>query len=100
MHEGAVRVGKQVVPVQVFEIFIEAIFAGTLEGVSNECRGPTEDDTAQALFGINCTPCGDVGFVDVSIDLATTFYQIERGNGRVSWSYTSSGLCQELWTIR
>lgn len=89
MYEGAVRVGEEVVSVQVLEVFIESVFAGTLEGISDECRGPTEDDTAQSFFGVDCTPCGDVGFVDTGINLATTFYQIERSDGRVSRSYTS-----------
>ena len=79
-----VGVGKESLAVEVFEDFVETVFAGALEGVANEGGGPAEEDAAETFFGEDGTPGGDVGFVDGGVDLAATFYLKGR---EVSWRY-------------
>lgn len=91
MQDGAVHIREKMVTIQVLEVFIETIFAGTLEGISNERRGPSEEDTAQTFFGVDGAPGGEVGAVDVRVNLATAFHHVQRSDRGVSWSYVMSG---------
>ena len=79
-----IGIGKESVAVEVFEDLVETVFAGTLEGVADEGGGPAEEDAAEAFFGEYGTPGGDVGFVDIGVDLAAAFYLNER---EVRWCY-------------
>ena len=79
-----VGIGKEPLAVEVFEDLIEPVFACALEGVADEGGRPAEEDTAQTFFGEDGTPGGDVGFIDVGVDLAAAFYLKER---EVSWCY-------------
>lgn len=72
--------------VQVLEVFVEAILAGTLDGVSHERWAPTSKDTANALCFADLSPGFEVTFVEVGIDLASTFDQVKRCDGSVSGS--------------
>lgn len=83
---GAVRIREQLVSVEVFEVFVEAVFTGALEGVADEGGGPAEEDAAKAFFGYDGAPSGEVGGVDFGVDLTAAFYKVERGNGCVSWA--------------
>ena len=58
----------------MFEDFVEAVFAGSLEGVADCGGGPAEEDTTEAFFGVDGAPGGEVGGVDVGVDLAAAFY--------------------------
>lgn len=77
MYEGAVGVGEGLFAVEVLEELIEAVFAGALERVAHKGRGPAEEDAAEAFFGEDCAPCGDVGGVDLGVDLAAAFDEVE-----------------------
>ena len=81
-----VGVGEESLAVEVFEDFVETVFAGALEGVANEGGGPAEEDAAETFFGEDGTPGGDVGFVDAGVDLAAAFHLKGR---EVSWCYWS-----------
>lgn len=81
-----VGVGEEPLAVEVFEDFVETVFAGALEGVANEGGGPAEEDAAETFFGEDGTPGGDVGFVDVGVDLAATFYLDEREINWFHWT--------------
>lgn len=73
-----VGIGKEPLAVEVFEDFVETVFAGALEGVADEGGRPAEEDTAKTFFGEDGTPGGDVGFINIGVDLAATFYLNER----------------------
>jgi hypothetical protein len=66
-----------VVAVQVFEVFVEAVLSGALQGVADEGRGPAEKDAADAFFGDDGAPCGQVGGVDLGVDLSSAFYEVQ-----------------------
>ena len=72
-----VGIGKEPVAVEVFEDFVETVLAGALEGVADEGGRPAEENTAQTFFGEDGTPSGDIGFIDIGVDLAATFYLSE-----------------------
>lgn len=84
--QGAVAIGEQPLAIEVLEHLIKAVFPCSLERVTHEGRGPTEEDAAQAFLSVDLAPCGDVGGVDVGIDLTTTFYQVKGSDGRMRWS--------------
>jgi hypothetical protein len=63
--------------VQVLEVFIEAIFRGSLHRVAEEGWCPTSEDPSYTFSVGNQTPCLDVALIKVSVDLATTFDEIE-----------------------
>ena len=88
----AVRVGEELVAVEVLEVLVEAVFPGALERVANEGRGPAEEDPAKTFFGNDGAPGGEVGGVDLGVDLAATFDEIERGDGCVSRAWGGKGL--------
>lgn len=77
VHNGLGSVGKQLVAIEVLEDFVEAVLAGSLEGVADEGGGPAEEDAAEAFFAVDGSPGRDVGAVNVGVDLATTFDEIE-----------------------
>ena len=79
-----VGIGEEPVAVEVFEDLVETVFAGALEGVADEGGGPAEEDAAETFFGEDGTPGGDVGFIDIGVDLAAAFYLNER---EVRWCY-------------
>lgn len=85
-HNRTVHVGKQVVPVQVFEVFIEPVLASALERITDERWGPSEKDAAQAFFGVNGAPGREIGRIDLGVNLTTTLDEIQRGDGGVRWS--------------
>lgn len=78
VDERFVGVGEGSFAVEVLEDFVEAVFAGALEGVADEGWGPAEEDAAQAFFGVDATPGGEVGGVDCGVDLAAAFYLVGR----------------------
>ena len=81
-----VGVGEEPFAVEVFENLVETVFAGALEGVADEGGGPAEEDAAETFFGEDRTPGRDVGFIDSGVDLAATFYLVER---LINWRYCS-----------
>ena len=81
VYNGLGRVGEQLVAIEVLEDLVEAVLAGSLEGVADEGGGPAEEDAAEAFFAVDGSPGRDVGAVDVGVDLATAFYEIEGGHG-------------------
>lgn len=70
--------------VEVFEIFVEAVFASTLDGIANEGRAPTGEDTANPLCSSNLFPCFPIAFVEVWVDLATALDQVKWSDGGMS----------------
>lgn len=78
--ERAVRVREELLAVEVLEVLVEAVFAGSLEGVAHEGGGPAEEDAAEAFFGEDGAPCGEVGGVDFGVDLAAAFDEVEGGD--------------------
>lgn len=86
VEEGAVGVGEEAVAVEVFEVFVEAVFAGALEGVADGCWRPAEEDAVEAFFGVYRLPALDVGGVDVWAYLASAFDDVQRCYGGVGWS--------------
>lgn len=78
------HIGRKLVAVQVLEDFVEAVFACTLERVANEGGRPTEEDTTETFFCVDCSPGLCVGLVYGRIDLATAFYLVDNvlANGR------------------
>lgn len=73
VDEGFVGVGEEVVAVGVLEDFVEAVFAGALEGVADEGGGPAEEDAPDAFGAVDAAPGADVGGVDLRVDLAAAF---------------------------
>lgn len=69
-----VGVGEEGVAVGVLEDFVEAVFAGALEGVADEGGGPAEEDAAEAFGFVDAAPGAHVGGVDFRVDLAAAFY--------------------------
>ena len=63
-----------------------------MEGVADEGGGPAEEDAAETFFGEDGTPGGDVGCVDIGVDLAATFYLVERDVSWCCWSRKQEGL--------
>lgn len=74
VDEGLACIGEELFAVVVFEDFVEAIFAGALEGVADEGGGPAEEDAAETFFGEDAAPGREIGGVDVRVDLAAAFY--------------------------
>lgn len=83
VHHCLVGVGEQLLAVVVLEDFVRAVFARALERVAYEGRTEAEEDPFHALFGEDGAPGLYVRFVEVGVDLATAFYEIERSDGRV-----------------
>ena len=90
MYEGAVGIGEHLVAVQVLEVFIETVFTGALERVAHESRRPAEEDASDSFLGEDCAPCGEVGGVDLGIDLAPAFNEVEGRYSRVGRSWGRS----------
>ena len=70
----------------MLEYFVEAVFARALEGVAYEGRHPSEEDAADALFGVYLRPSGNVRRVKLGIDLTPCFDYIERCDEGMSWT--------------
>lgn len=70
----------------MLEVLVETVFPGALEGVAQEGGRPAEEDAAEAFFGEDGAPCGDVGCVDLGVDLTTALDEIEGRYGGVGWS--------------
>ena len=68
-----VGAGEESVAVEVFEGFVESVFARALEGVAHEGGGPAEEDPAQAFGAVNRPPGREVGGVDFWVDLPAAF---------------------------
>jgi hypothetical protein len=81
-----IGIGEQLLAIGVFEHLIEPIFSTTLETISHERGGPAEKHPAQALDLVDGFPGAEVGFIEVGIDLAAAFYEIEGCNGCVGWA--------------
>lgn len=77
--------GEERVAVGVLEDFVEAVFAGALEGVADEGGGPAEEDAAEAFGGVDAAPGAQVGGVDFRVDLAAAFYEVEGCDGCERW---------------
>jgi len=91
--------------IQVLEVFVEAVFAGTLHGVTHEGRAPTSEDTSKAFTSVNLAPCLDVALVELRVDLSSALDEIERSHSRVSCtllpiSYDFSAVAQQLTHAR
>lgn len=69
-----VGVGEHLVAVEVLEDFVEAVFAGALEGVADVGGRPAEEDAAETLFGVDGSPGLEVGRVDFGVDLTAAFH--------------------------
>ena len=76
-----VGVREHFVPVGVLEHFVEAIFPGALAAVADEGWRPAEEDTAETLSSVDGAPGAEVGGVDLGVDLAPAFDQVEGGDG-------------------
>lgn len=76
-----VGVREHLVPVGVLEHFVESIFPGALGAVADEGWRPAEEDTAEAFGSVDGAPGAEVGGVDLGIDLAAAFDQVEGGDG-------------------
>lgn len=72
----------------MFEIFVEPIFTSTLDRVANKGRTPTSEDATDALCLSNLFPCFPVAFVEVRINLTTTFDQVKGSDGRMCRALT------------
>jgi len=68
----------------MFEVFIESIFAGALDRVTNERGAPTGEDAADTFGAANLPPRFEVALVEIGVDLSTAFDKVQRGDGRVS----------------
>ena len=68
-----IHIREEPVAVNVFENFVEAIFTAALEGVADEGWRPSEEDAAKTFFRGDGAPGGDIGGVDLGIDLSTAF---------------------------
>ena len=77
VYNGLGSVGEQLVAVQVLEDFVEAVLAGSLKGVADEGGGPAEEDAAEAFLAVDGPPGRDVGAVNVGVDLAAAFDEIQ-----------------------
>jgi hypothetical protein len=86
IHDRLVHVGKQVVAVQVLEDLVEAILPRALEGVADEGRGPAEEDAAEPFLAEDGGPGLEVGFVEIGIDLAAGFDEVEGCDRGVCWA--------------
>lgn len=96
--DGAVRIREELVSVEVFEVLVEAVFTGALEGVADKGWGPAEEDAAEAFFRYDGAPCGEVGGVDLGVDLTAAFYEIEGSDGCVGWACGEElGLEMVVW---
>ena len=60
----------------MLEDLVEAVFPAALEAVANESRGPAEEDTAEAFFGVDGSPSGEVGGVNFGVNLPAAFYLV------------------------
>ena len=67
------RPGSQFLAVQVLEDLVEAVLAGALERVADECGRPPCEDAAQPFLRVNQLPCLRVGLVQLGVDLAAAF---------------------------
>lgn len=89
VDECAVCVGEELFAVPVLEHFVQTIFTGSLEGVAHESRGPAEKYAADPFLCEDGAPGGEVGFVDVGVDLTAAFYEVEGCDGCVCWAFSS-----------
>ena len=97
VDEGFVRVGEELVAVEVLEDFVEAVFSCALEGVADEGGGPAEEDAAEAFGGVDGAPGGEVGAVDFGVDLAAALDLVGWGG----WvRCVLSGSLGDLWKCR
>lgn len=87
VDECSVRVGEELFAVPILEYFIQTVFTGSLEGVSHKCRGPAEEDASDTFLCEDGAPGGHVGFVDVGVDLAAAFDEVEGCDGCVCWAF-------------
>ena len=76
-----VGIREHLVPVGVLEHLVESILPGALEGVADEGWRPAEEDTAEAFGSVDGAPGTEVGGVELGVDLAAAFDQVEGGDG-------------------
>lgn len=81
-----IRIGKQLLAVEILEDFVESIFARALTRVSNERRRPAKENAAQPGFAIDGAPAVYVRGVDLGVDLAPALDKVEGSNGCVGWT--------------
>lgn len=89
VDECPVRVGEELFAVPVLEHFIETVFTGSLERIPDKSGRPAEEDSANSFFREDGAPRGEVGFVDVGVDLAAAFDEIEGCDSGVCWAFLS-----------
>lgn len=86
VDDGLGRIREHLLAVLVFEQFVGAVLASALEAVADESGRPAEEDAAEALRAEDGGPGLQVGLVDLGVDLAAAFYEIERCDGGVGWA--------------
>lgn len=86
IYHCLVHPGRQLIAIQVLEDFVEAVFASALERVADKSWGPAKEDAAEAFFAEDHAPGLRVGFVELVVDLAAAFYEVERGHHCVCWA--------------
>lgn len=82
VHDGLVRVGQQLLAVEVFEYFVEAVFPAALQAVADECGARAEEYAPKSLLGDDGAPGGEIGRVDLGVDLPPAFDLDEGVSGR------------------
>jgi hypothetical protein len=81
-----IRIGEQLLAVEILEDFVESIFARALTRVSNERRRPAKENAAKPGFTIDGAPAVYVRGVDFGVDLAPALDKVEGSNGCVGWT--------------
>ena len=87
--------------VQMLEIFVEAILAGTLYRVADECWAPTSKDSSESLASIDLAPGLYIAFVQVRVDLSSALDEIEGSYGCVSGALVTVSyiLTDIVWSL-
>lgn len=80
VDERLVGAGEEGLAVEVLERFVEAVFAAALQAVAYECGAGTEEDALETVFGDDGAPGGEVGRVDLRVDLTPAF-DLDEGSG-------------------
>ena len=65
----------------MFEELIPSIFQGSLDGVTHERRAPPSENATNALGVTDLLPGFHIAFVQIRINLTSTFNQVQRCNG-------------------
>lgn len=80
VDERLVGGGEECLAVEVLERFVEAVFAASLQAVADERGAGAEEDALEPLLGDDGAPGGEVGRVDLRVDLTPAF-DLDEGSG-------------------